>query len=145
MLNDYKNAFAYFTKAIRLYKKIGDKVSYAYTLWGLSTTYKMVGKLKNAHDLLMKAMALFKTTKDPRGIIYCKLGLGEISLLTGKKAFAKRHLSTAQNESDKHGFAVEGCYAKTLMSLHNDKEISNTCYHQLGLRLKFQAMPLNFP
>jgi hypothetical protein len=93
----------------------------------------------------MKAMALFKTTKDPRGIIYCKLGFGEISLLTGKKAFAKRHLSTAQNESCKHGFAVEACYAKTLIYLNDDKAIDNTCYRRLGLRLKFQALPLNFP
>lgn len=144
MLRDFRNAFDHFAKAVRIYKKIGDKVSFAYTLWGLSTAYKMAGKLEVSHDHLLKAMALFKKTKDPRGMIYCRLGLGEIALITGRKAVAQRHLSAAQTGLNEYNFAVEKCFAKTLISSISGK-FDNTCYSRLGLKLGFQELPLNIP
>jgi len=157
MLGDYKNALAYFAKATRIYTKIGDKVSYAYTLWGLGTAYKMMGDYKKAGDYFSKALRFFKKTKDPRGVIYCNLGFGEIALLEGKKAAAKRYCAAALQGSKKHEFALEKCHAETLFAfvdgpcssdslkkrLPGKKDI--TCYDRLGLKLRFQALPLNIP
>ncbi len=84
MLGDYKKALSYFKKASSLYNKIGDRVSYAYTLWSMGTTYKMLGDYSSASDYFKVSQDLFKKTKDPRGLIYCKLGLGEIALLEGR-------------------------------------------------------------
>ena len=171
MLSDYDNAFTHFSKAVRLYKKIGDKVSYAYTLWGLGTAYKMASNIKKTHYFLMKARQLFQATKDPRGLVYCRLGFGEIALLKGNKAIAKRHLLAARKESKKNNFAIEGCYADTLISFMNEtnpysppfrkgglgrlrrlaeergfsRKIDNTCYNQLGLKIRFQGLPFNIP
>jgi hypothetical protein len=50
MNDDYKNALNFFRKAGVLYKKIGDRVSYAYTLWSMGTTYKMLGEFENAAE-----------------------------------------------------------------------------------------------
>jgi tetratricopeptide (TPR) repeat protein len=144
MLGDYKTAFAYFGKATKLYEKIGDIVSYSYTIWGLATGHKMLGDYGKAARYMDKAMANFRKTKDPRGIIYCKLGFGEIAMMTGKKALAKRHLESALNESAAYGFAVEKCYAETLMQMLGGKA-DNSCYKRLGLSLRFQALPLNIP
>ena len=170
MLKDYKNAFTNFKKAVRLYEKIGDRVSNAYTLWGLGTTYKMIGKFSIARYYFMKAMTLFRNTKDPRGIIYCKLGFGEIFLLNGKTEVAKRHILAAQADAKNNNFALEQCYADTLISFMTNNppqspfskggqkgvvskgglggfsgKIHNACYNQLGLKLKFQELPLNIP
>jgi tetratricopeptide (TPR) repeat protein len=141
---DYKNAFTNFAKAIRLYRKMGDSVSYAYTLWGLSTAYKMTGDLRKAHDYLADSMQLFKRTKDPRGVCYCLLGLGEIALLRGKNAVARRQISTAGEKATKNNFSIEKCYVDTMLALMDGK-IDNTCYNELGLKIRFQGLPLNIP
>lgn len=159
MLGDYKNAFTYFSKAAGLYKKMGDKVSYAYTLWGLGTAYKMTGDYKKARSSFTKAKQFFKKTKDPRGLIYCDLGFGEVSLLEGKNSAARKYLLTALDGSTDYNFALEKCYAETVISFMNaggpyqrkGRKVSfsgktdNTCYNRLGLRLRFQALPLNIP
>lgn len=144
MLEDYKAAFAYFGKATRLYKKIGDKVSYAYTLWSLGATYKMTGSYGKALENFNRALCLFRQTKDPRGVIYCKLGFGEIALLKGDDAVAKKYISAAHKESLKYGFAVEACHAKVLLSSMTGR-MENTCYNKIGVRLKFRKLPLNIP
>lgn len=159
MLGDYKNAFTYFSKATRLYKKIGDKVSYAYTLWGLGTAYKMTGDYKKARSSFTKAKQFFKKTKDPRGLIYCELGSGEIALIEGKNSLAGKYLLSAMEGSTDYGFAVEKCYAETAISFMDSLsrrpgkvekvsfqgKTAETCYNRLGLRLRFQALPLNIP
>jgi len=150
MIKDYERALANFRKAVRLYKKFGDRVSYSYTLWSLGTTYKMIGNLSKARDNFMRAMRLFKKTKDPRGIIYCRLGLGEIDLLDGDDTAARKHLSASLHASTKYGFAVEKCHAKTLMAYMNSKrgffrKIDDGCYNKLGLKLSFRGLPLNIP
>jgi tetratricopeptide (TPR) repeat protein len=191
MLRDYKRALTHFSQATKLYEKMGDKVSYSYTLWGIATTHKMIGNYKKAHGYLTKAIMLFKKTRDPRGLIYCRLGLGEIDILKGKKTFARRHLLASLHESNQHDFAVEKCHTKTLITYMNRNntpespptssvasrtdllkrenpptspfnkgglkgdfkewqgkfsgEIDNECYNRLGLKLRFQALPLNIP
>ncbi|MEW6675269.1 MAG: tetratricopeptide repeat protein [Nitrospirota bacterium] len=144
MIGDYKNAITNFAKAVRLYKKIGDKVSYSYTIWSLGTTYKMIGDYKRARDYFIRAMLLFKKTEDLRGIIYCRLGLGELNFLEGRKTHAKRQLKAALYDSTKNSFAVEKCHAKTILS-YMDGKIDNGCYNKLGLKLRFQGLPFNIP
>lgn len=144
MLKDYKNALVHFAKATSLYQKIGDRVSYSYTLWGLGSTYKMMGNFKKARDNFIKAMLLFNKTKDPRGIIYCKLALGELDFLEGKKANAIKLLKEAFHESMKNGFALEKIHAKTFISYIEGK-LNKSSYNKLGLKLKFQGIPFNMP
>jgi hypothetical protein len=110
----------------------------------------MTGKLNNARNNFIKAMLLFKKTKDPRGIVYCRLGLGEIALLKGRKAAARRHFLASLYGSTKNSFAVEKCHARTLTACMNfgggfSGKIDDGCYNRLGLKLGFQVLPFNIP
>jgi len=124
----------------------------------------MTGRHQKAIDHMIKAMQLFKKTKDPRGISYCRLGLGEIAFLTGDTTRAEKHLAAARKALGKHHFAVEDCHAKTLQEIikrqhaampsfmlrENDKSTrtgisEKSCYHRLGLNLRFHSLPLNIP
>ncbi|MGB9716304.1 MAG: tetratricopeptide repeat protein [Thermodesulfovibrionales bacterium] len=161
MLNNYKKALLHFSKATRLYQKIGDIVSYSYTLWGMGSTYKMMGKYKKAQDNFRKAVLLFKKTKDPRGIIYCKLSLGEIDFIQDNKTNAIKVLKEAFYDSIQNGYSIEKCHAGIILSyllknisaikrkqLENKglfKKIDNKCYERLGLRINFDGLPFNIP
>jgi tetratricopeptide (TPR) repeat protein len=144
MLQDYPNAFAHFGKAVRLYKRIGDLVSYSYTLWGLATAYKMTGDYEKALGFFTEALKLFRKTKDPRGVIYCKLGLGEVALLKKRNARANSYLLSALQESHTHRFSLEHCYARIILSAMDGKKAPG-CYNTLGLKLSFQGTPFNIP
>jgi len=144
MMKDYKRSLANFSKAIALYKKIGDRVSYSYTLWSLGTTYKMMRNFQKARENFLRSMLLFKKTKDPRGNIYCRLGLGEISFLSGKKVSAMKYLNVSLADAINYKFAVERCHAETILSCINEKT-DDKCYNRLGLELKFQELPFNIP
>jgi hypothetical protein len=122
----------------------------------------MMGNFQKAHDNFTKANMLFKRTKDPRGIIYCSLGLGEVDFLEGRKANAMKRLMMAFHAAVKHGFTIEKCHAATLLSHINKnnpasppfskggqggfaEKTDNKCYNSLGLKLKFQGLPFNIP
>lgn len=163
MLGDYAKAFSFFAKATRLYRTIGDKVSYAYTLWGLGTAYKMTGRYEKARDCMKKAMRYFRATKDPRGMIYCRLGLGEIAFLKGDSSRAEKHLVSVRKSLSELRLRIEDCYANSLHRMMKSqssvtaartqtakrgkkKNVSRaSCYHRLGLNLRFHSLPLNFP
>jgi hypothetical protein len=104
----------------------------------------MLGDYGKAAHYFCKAMKNFRKTKDPRGVIYCRLGMGELALLSGRKSAALKHFVTALNESKAYGFAIENCYAEILMQIFNGKT-DNSCCRQLGLKLRFQGLPLNIP
>lgn len=162
MLDDYDRALKNFNKATTLYKKIGDEVSYSYTLWGLGMTHLLMGNDRKARDCFIRSKKLFQKTQDPRGIIYCRLGLGQLSLIAGRNAFAKNSIEASLTESMNHGFRVEACHAEALLSyidFHNPPsppfkkwqkrglpgEKGVRCYNRLGLKLRFQGLPLNIP
>jgi tetratricopeptide (TPR) repeat protein len=169
MLDDYERALKNFNKATTLYKNIGDEVSYSYTLWGLGMTHLLMGNDRKARDCFIRSKKLFQKTKDPRGIIYCRLGLGQLSLIAGRNAFAKNSIEASLTESMDHGFSVEACHAEALLSyidFHNPPspplskggpkggngqkrglsgERGVRCYNRLGLKLRFQGLPLNIP
>ena len=90
-------------------------------------------------------MVNFKKTKDPRGVIYCKLGQGEIAALTGRKLSAGKYLAFSVKEAASYRFAVEKCYADTLEAIVSNGKTDNTCYDHLGLKLRFHKLPLNIP
>lgn len=169
MMGDYKSSLMNFSKASNLYKKIGDKVSYSYTLWSIGTTYKMTRNFHKARDNFQNAMLLFKKTKDSRGIVYCRLGLGELDFLEGRKALARMHLDMAFQEAAEKGFAIEKCHAAMILSYISEnypfvtlcrrgmkkgtkgeqiglpEKINDKCYNRFGLRLKFRGLPFNIP
>jgi hypothetical protein len=104
----------------------------------------MTGDYEKAAGYLKKAMQFFRKTKDPRGVIYCRLGFGEIAFLSGKKAVAKKYVSNALREAAAYRFSVEKCYAETLYSfVHGSK--NTACHTRLGLKLNFEKLPLNIP
>src|SRR5258708_22016602 len=59
MAGRFKKALPFYRKAEKLYGTIGDRVSYAYTLWSLGTTYKMLaGSLLNEIENRQPAMPI---------------------------------------------------------------------------------------
>jgi tetratricopeptide (TPR) repeat protein len=115
MREDYKKGLKNFKKAEVLYRKIGDRVSYAYTLWSIGTTYKMLGKYKEAADSFKSAAELFRATKDPRGKIYCMLGSAEIEYLKGNIKKAKKGFMKGLELARQYRFKVEKGYARKLI------------------------------
>jgi tetratricopeptide (TPR) repeat protein len=115
MHGDYRAALSYFKNAEALYKKIGDRVSYAYTLWSVGTTFKMTGHMDRAVKSFKEAAAFFRQTKDPRGMIYCILGKGEVDYLCGRKKKGTDAFLKALKMTDEHGFRLEKKYARRLL------------------------------
>jgi tetratricopeptide (TPR) repeat protein len=110
----------------------------------MGTTYKMLGDYTSASGCFKGSQDLFRKTKDPRGLIYCKLGLGEIALLEGRKKSAEKYFKEAVADSKKYGFKVERCHAEMLFSSLSGK-ITSICYNKLGLKLSFNTLPFNLP
>jgi tetratricopeptide (TPR) repeat protein len=144
MLGDYRKALASFSRASTLYKKIGDRVSYSYTLWSIGTTHKMLHEYASADNVFKEAQVLFKKTKDPRGLIYCQLGFGEIALLKGNNATALRKFKASLSQARRYGFRVEACHAAMLLSYAYGKK-NMVCYNSLGMKLDFNEAPFNIP
>ncbi len=145
MLSDFKKSFAFFRKASKTYEKIGDIVSYSYTLWGIGTSHKMIGNYEEANGFFNKAILNFKKTKDPRGMIYCKLAKGELSLLNGRTLLANKYIERALNDAIRYKFAIEKCYANTLKSILTKGNVNLSCYKNLGIELNLREIPLNIP
>lgn len=138
MSGDFKGALAYFRKAESRYKRIGDRVSYAYTLWSMATTSKMLGKLSAANERYEQAETLFRATRDQRGLVYCKLGYGELRLLEGNRTAAARFFRNALKKAEEFGFEVEASHARLLLGIP-------TGYEKLGIYLEFGEAPYNLP
>jgi len=120
MNGDYKNALRYFKKAEILYKQIGDRVSYAYTLWSVGASHKMLGEYKDAAKSFNEAAGFFEQTRDPRGKIYCILGIGELDYLNGNKGTAKRAFKRSLKLAGDYGFEVERRYAEKLLWFYEE-------------------------
>jgi tetratricopeptide (TPR) repeat protein len=144
MLGEFKKALSSFDRASAIYLKIGDRVSYSYTLWSMGTTHKMLGDYQKARYYFRTAEALFRKTKDPRGLIYCRLGMGELALLEGRKDRAEKYIRESVSHAVDFGFKVERCHAEMLRSYLGGK-IKTGCYNKLGLKLAFDRAPFNIP
>ncbi|NTU42637.1 MAG: tetratricopeptide repeat protein [Nitrospirales bacterium] len=144
MLGDFEKAQAHFSDATRLYAEIGDIVSYSYTLWSLATLHKVHGDLDLAQEYTDKAMKNFLKTKDPRGIIYCNLTLGEVDFMRGKKKQGIKKVRSALESAEGYGFKLERCHCRTLLGLMEGTR-KPACYKGLGVSIDLTAIPLNIP
>ena len=115
MQGDFKGSLGYFKKARTNYKKIGDKVSYAYTLWGEGSAFLMLGRSEDALKDFKEAKALFRQTKDKRGLVYCQLTIGQIEFARNEAKGVKT-LAEAYTRARDLKLAVEARYAKTLLA-----------------------------
>ncbi|HTA76397.1 MAG TPA: hypothetical protein VK791_04505, partial [bacterium] len=71
---------------------------YAYTLWSIGTTYKMLREGEKAAQYFFKANKLFVETGDTRGRLYVQQGLHEVICLTNSKKTVKHILHLLQHE-----------------------------------------------
>jgi tetratricopeptide (TPR) repeat protein len=146
MTGNYNDAIKHFRQAERLYEDIGDIVSYSYTLWSFANVYKMKGDLLPARELLKKARRNFKKTRDPRGIIYCNLTLGEMEYMKGKSGRAEKLFRLALKEAVARGFKLETCHARMLLAvMAGGPSKTLSCYGRLGVRTMPSGIPCNMP
>lgn len=144
MQGEYEPARAHFRRAITLYRRIGDIVSYSYTLWSMGKTCMMLNKHSLAERYFRESMGLFKKTKDPRGVIYSRIGIAELRFLANRRSEARKAAQTALKEAGAHGFSVEKCHSRFLLSCIDGRADAG-CYKRLGLRLGFKTVPINIP
>jgi tetratricopeptide (TPR) repeat protein len=153
MLGRSRTALAHFAEARRLYADLRDRVSYAYTLWGEGTLYKISRQLNRAGKVFAAAEAIFIETRDPRGCIYTRLGRGEILILQGKRGLARRLLEKARTAARRHGFRFEALHSDLLLALLDRREGKRVSIASLGRRyealgstiLDEGELPLNLP
>ena len=148
MQKRYGDAMRHFRKAAQLYEEIGDIVSYSYTLWSIATACKMKRDFPQAKTFTSAALRNFKRTKDPRGVIYCDMLLGEMDFMRGRNAAAEKRLRLALLSAGKYGFSLEQCHAKTLLALlpgASGKAVPSACYKRIGVNIHTISIPFNMP
>ena len=131
-----------------LYTRIGDKASFAYTVWALATVHKMLGDYKCSAEAFAHARALFRATRDHRGSIYCRLGRGELALLQGKEKTAHRAFARSLEQAQRFGYQVEACHARTGLALVEPAPnwaAVKKAYRTCGLYFTPPPPPLNLP
>jgi len=69
-----------------------------------------------------QAGMLFRKTNDPRGKIYCMLGIGELNYLSSNKITAKNMFLESLELADSYGFKIERGYARRLLKALKNKE-----------------------
>ena len=125
-----------FKKAEKAYATIGDQVSYAYTLWSMAMTHKMLGKRREALRDLKRCALLFRKTRDPRGSAYAEMGVAELELIAGNIRKAVGHLARAKKLVS--AFAWEKLHLHWLCGQEAD-------YKQAGSRFQPKKLPVNWP
>lgn len=146
MAGVYREALKHFEKASVLYEEIGDIVSYSYTIWSFANVYKMKGDISRARLYITKALKNFKKTRDPRGIIYCNLTIGELNFMKGRKNLAEEKFISALMSAERHDFKLEKCHSNMLlMSIKGKIPNVPSCYKKIGIDLDFTGIPFNMP
>jgi tetratricopeptide (TPR) repeat protein len=143
MAGRFKKALPFYKKAEKLYGTIGDRVSYAYTLWSLGTTYKMLEQYGQAHWAFFKADNLFKKTGDTRGRIYALLGFAEIEFLKGHKPKGMKWRKMAKTIGDKSDYVWEKLHVEALKN--GNPQNLRSRYRQAGSRFYPKSFPINWP
>src|SRR5262245_50727674 len=148
MHQEYALAMKLFAKAEKLYGRIGDKASFAYTVWAMATVHKMLGDYKRSAGALTRAQALFRDTRDHRGFIYCRLGVGELALLQGREKIARRAFTRSLEQAKRYGYHAEACHALCGLALIDpdpDWVTVKKAYRTCGLYFAPLPPPLNLP
>jgi tetratricopeptide (TPR) repeat protein len=144
MQGDLKAALAYFKKAEKGYARIGDIVSYAYTLWSLGQAHKLQGDFAPARKALAKAEELFKRTGDGRGRAYVQHALAEMEALEGRPREALKRLKAATPLVKP--YAWEARHQKALLAVVSGKPWdAPKAYAGSGSAFKPQSLPINWP
>jgi tetratricopeptide (TPR) repeat protein len=86
-------ALGLYRRAAALYRALGDESSEGFALWGLAGSLRRLGRRKEARRSLDKAMALFKKSRDDRGIV---MGLLALARLIESERGRKAHLPRAK-------------------------------------------------
>jgi hypothetical protein len=137
-----------FAKAEKLYARIGDKASFAYTVWAMATVHKMLGDSQRSTAAFARAQALFRDTRDHRGLIYCRLGMGELALLQGQEKIACRAFQWSLAQAKRYGYLAEACHALACLALVDsapDWSAVKKAYQACGLHFTPPPPPLNLP
>jgi tetratricopeptide (TPR) repeat protein len=148
MRHEYELAMKLFAQAEKLYGRIGDKASFAYTVWAMATVHKMLGDHNWSAEAFTRAQALFRDTRDHRGAIYCRLGVGELALLQGKEIRAKRAFTRSLEQAKGYGYHAEACHALCGLALVDpdpDWAAVKNAYRACGLHFIPPPPPLNLP
>ena len=116
-VKNLRTALRLFAKAERLYQRIGDKASFAYTVWAMATVFKMQGDHERSRATFGRAQRLFRETRDIRGTVYCRLGIGELAFLQGKHTRAKAAFARCYDEAQRFGYRAEACHALAGLAL----------------------------
>src|SRR5262245_11690741 len=148
MHQEYALAMKLFAKAEKLYSRIGDKASFAYTVWAMATVHKMLGDYKRSAEVFARARALLRDTRDHRGSIYCRLGVGELALLQGKEKLARLAFAYSLEQAKCYGYHAEACHALAGLALVDpdpDWGAVKKAYRTCGLHFTPPPPPLNLP
>jgi tetratricopeptide (TPR) repeat protein len=148
MRNDYVTAMQLFAKAEKLYGRIGDKASFAYTVWAMATVHKMRSDYQRSSQEFARAKKLFRETRDHRGTIYCRLGIGELALLQDKKKTARLAFAKSLEQAERYGYHAEACHALAGLALvapTPDWTMVKKAYRKCGLYFCPPPPPLNLP
>jgi tetratricopeptide (TPR) repeat protein len=144
MNGDLFIALKNFRKAEKGYAKIGDKVSYAYTLWSLGTTFKLMERFGEARKALAKADALFKLTKDGRGQAYVQQALAEIEALEGDPARGLARLKRSAPLTKPYAWEARHHLALTAL-LQGQPVKAKKAYQSSGSSFQPMSLPVNWP
>jgi tetratricopeptide (TPR) repeat protein len=148
MRQEYDLAMQLFAKAEKLYGRIGDKASFAYTVWAMATVHKMLGDYERSAEAFARAQALFRDTRDHRGLIYCRLGVGELALLQGREKTAHLAFVRSLEQAERFGYHAEACHALAGLALVDPNpnwEAIKKAYRKCGLHFTPPPPPLNLP
>jgi tetratricopeptide (TPR) repeat protein len=148
MRQEYGLAMQLFAKAEKLYGRIGDKASFAYTVWAMATVDKMLGDYEHSAAAFARAQKLFRETRDHRGLIYCRLGVGELVLLQRKVKTARLAFAHCLEQAKRFGYHAEACHALAGLALVDsdpDWATVKKAYRACGLHFTPPPPPLNLP
>ncbi|MSQ48514.1 MAG: hypothetical protein EXR78_09075 [Deltaproteobacteria bacterium] len=97
---------------------------------------------------VLRARKLFRETRDRRGAIYCRLGVGELAFLQGKKKTARAAFAKSLEQSQRYGYHAEACHALAGLALVDptpDWTVVKKAYRACGLYFCPPPPPLNLP
>jgi predicted ATPase/DNA-binding CsgD family transcriptional regulator len=109
-LGNFTLACSRLEESLELWRELGDRQGYAYTLARLGTVLKLQGDLVVAHGLLEESVALFRELGDKWGLALALFGLGEVVTSKGDLPSAHRLLQESlalwQEVGDTWGLAL---------------------------------------
>lgn len=155
LLGNWGTAHHYFDIARLHYEAIGDRVSYAYTLWGEAMAYLLQRRLDLAEARCAAAETLFRQTEDRRGILHLALVRLQVEALDPARPGERLYHTLRQSLhwSRRYGYRFEELHFRLLGNvlglLTEPLSSLRRAYRQCGSlwlqRLRTIQLPLNFP